>query len=318
MKLTRHLLGAAVVCGLALGATWTPLHAQDNRQAGYARAAGRPEYVTPTIHRHHCPTGDCPVEYGPSCPPGYGDCPTGHCQNGCCHGPFCKYTYGAHDTTTLPGKLNAHDRRFRQSLYRGFLKSAKLAFCIPYTVGAAMIPHVSYTSVQPGYIDPRDTAGNVYAAEGYGVPVSVPMAPVVKHQYNYGWGVPSSRLTRINSTYDRMYPNNWYTQAGTPDAAGSYAPSVSVPTDTTQLGFYGKHVPTWQPPADLLGGTPPAMGVRYSRGGAMGGYGGSCKPGVVSAPVASTPVLKSTPTPAVAPTPAPAAPAQQGIEVPNP
>lgn len=321
MKPSRHLFGVAAVCGLAVAATWTSLHAQDSRQAGYARPAGRSEYVTPTIHRRHCPTGDCPVEYGPACPPGHGDCYGGDCYggncqscpNGCCHGPFCKYTWGAHDTSTLPGKLNAHDRRFRQSLYRGFLKSAKLAFCIPYTVGAAMIPHVSYTPVTPGYIDPRDTGGNVYAAEGYGVPVSVPMAPVVKHQYNYGWGVPSSRLTRINSTYDRMYPNTWYTQAGTPDAAGARAASVSVPTDTTHLGFYGKHVPTWQPPADLLGGTPPAMGVRYSRGG---GAAGACKPGMAAGPVASTPILKSAPTPVATPTPA--APVQQGIEVPSP
>ncbi|WP_437187770.1 hypothetical protein SH668x_001180 [Planctomicrobium sp. SH668] len=49
--------------------------------------------------------------------------------------------------------------------------------------------------VDPGYFDQRD--GQVYAAPGYGGPVSVPLAPVVQSTYNYGWGVPSSRLTPV-------------------------------------------------------------------------------------------------------------------------
>lgn len=48
----------------------------------------------------------------------------------------------------------------------------------------------------PYYFDKRD--GQVYAAQGYGGPVSVPLAPMVRHTYNYGWGVPSSRLTPIS------------------------------------------------------------------------------------------------------------------------
>jgi hypothetical protein len=50
--------------------------------------------------------------------------------------------------------------------------------------------------VNPWYFDGRD--GQVYAAEGYGGPVSVPLAPVVTQQYNYGWGIPSSRITPIS------------------------------------------------------------------------------------------------------------------------
>jgi hypothetical protein len=48
----------------------------------------------------------------------------------------------------------------------------------------------------PSYFDQRD--GQLYSAQGYGVPVAVPLAPVVGHQYNYGWGIPSSRLTPIS------------------------------------------------------------------------------------------------------------------------
>jgi hypothetical protein len=50
--------------------------------------------------------------------------------------------------------------------------------------------------VDPFYFDKRD--GQVYAAQGVGGPVSVPLAPMVRHTYNYGWGVPSSRLTPIS------------------------------------------------------------------------------------------------------------------------
>lgn len=49
--------------------------------------------------------------------------------------------------------------------------------------------------VDPGYFDQRD--GQIYAAPGYGGPVSVPLAPVVNSTYNYGWGIPSSRLTPV-------------------------------------------------------------------------------------------------------------------------
>jgi len=66
--------------------------------------------------------------------------------------------------------------------------------------------------VDPGYFDQRD--GQVYAAPGYGGPVSVPLAPVVNSSYNYGWGIPSSRLTPVLhpatqapvSQYPRQYP----------------------------------------------------------------------------------------------------------------
>ncbi|MDB5389062.1 MAG: hypothetical protein JWM11_4708 [Planctomycetaceae bacterium] len=54
-------------------------------------------------------------------------------------------------------------------------------------------------AVNPGYANPADL-GPAYAAQGFGGPVTVPLAPNVRSQYNYGWGIPSSRLTPI------MYP----------------------------------------------------------------------------------------------------------------
>lgn len=51
--------------------------------------------------------------------------------------------------------------------------------------------------VNPDHFDGRD--GQVHAAQGYGVPVAVPLPPVVRQQYNYSWGVPASRITHISN-----------------------------------------------------------------------------------------------------------------------
>lgn len=51
-------------------------------------------------------------------------------------------------------------------------------------------------AVNPEYFDRRD--GRLYAAQGYGIPMAVPLAPNVGYTYNYGWGIPSSRLTPVS------------------------------------------------------------------------------------------------------------------------
>jgi hypothetical protein len=76
----------------------------------------------------------------------------------------------------------------------------KFGYFIPSGGGGKGIPWVGHYArvypVNPYYSDPRD--GQAYAAQGYGIPVSVPLAPVVGHTYDYGWGVPSSRLTPVS------------------------------------------------------------------------------------------------------------------------
>jgi hypothetical protein len=65
--------------------------------------------------------------------------------------------------------------------------------------GAGCPPFGKYARVypqDPNYFDQRD--GQVYGAAGYGMPIAVPLAPVVGHQYNYSWGTPSSRLTPVS------------------------------------------------------------------------------------------------------------------------
>ena len=50
--------------------------------------------------------------------------------------------------------------------------------------------------VNPDYVNPRDR--RVYGAQGAGVPIVVPLAPTVRSSYNYGSGLPASRLTPIS------------------------------------------------------------------------------------------------------------------------
>ncbi len=76
----------------------------------------------------------------------------------------------------------------------------KFGYFFPTGCGGAGCPPIGrYARVypqDPGYFDQRD--GQLYGAAGYGTPIAVPLAPVVSHQYNYSWGVPSSRLTPVS------------------------------------------------------------------------------------------------------------------------
>lgn len=96
--------------------------------------------------------------------------------------------------------------------------------------------------VNPGYSDPRD--GQLYAAQGFNVPVAVPLAPCVRKTYNYGWGIPSSRITRVGAQYTKWHPDTLYSQTGGRLVGDQYQ-TIYQPTDTTQLGFYYVHVPRW-------------------------------------------------------------------------
>lgn len=84
--------------------------------------------------------------------------------------------------------------------------------------------------VDPWYGDARD--GGIYAAEGYGGPMSVPLAPVIRHTFNYGWGVPSSRLTPVSHLAAMPYygygPASWQ-QGYAPYYAAAGQPQPGAP-----------------------------------------------------------------------------------------
>ena len=70
--------------------------------------------------------------------------------------------------------------------------------------------HVTYAD-EPGYADSRD--GQAYGVQGYGVPLTVPLAPNVHQSYNYSWGTPSSRLTPIGNYDPQTSPQSLYGQS---------------------------------------------------------------------------------------------------------
>lgn len=66
--------------------------------------------------------------------------------------------------------------------------------------GEGCPPFGNYARVyatEPHYADARDS--QVYASPTTGMPMAVPLPPNVRHQYNYSWGMPSSRLTPISN-----------------------------------------------------------------------------------------------------------------------
>ncbi len=81
--------------------------------------------------------------------------------------------------------------------------------------------------------DQRDT--QVFAAPGYGVPMTVPLAPVVCKQWNYGWGLPSARITHVPMGYPAYRTQ---TRKG---AAGR--PMIYWIVDTAQHGAYYMRTP---------------------------------------------------------------------------
>lgn len=134
------------------------------------------------------------------------DCPHGYPGTGC---SICdtRAVVNRNACASFLGDQAAMARARRRHANAGFnaYLRCKLGYFLPSGgacgSGAKLFGH--YTRVyadDPGHFDGRD--GQIYAVPGYGGPVSVPLAPNVRHAYNYGWGVPSSRLTPVsNSAY---------------------------------------------------------------------------------------------------------------------
>jgi hypothetical protein len=130
---------------------------------------------------------------------GYGN--GGH---GRLHGRHGRNSYG-----------NCDECSYGHSGFAGKCKTANCKLCdclfgwmIPSGCGGQGCPpvgkyHMTYAD-QPSYIDQRDT--QLYAAQGYGMPMSVPLAPNVHHAYNYSSGIPASRITHIGNYNPRTSP----------------------------------------------------------------------------------------------------------------
>src|SRR5215212_2259327 len=75
-----------------------------------------------------------------------------------------------------------------------------------------------------------------YAYTDFGAPTALLVPPTAQLQTNYGWGVASSRISRIDHQFQRNFPG--YGQFG-----GPYRPTPLWPSDTTQFGVYPVRAP---------------------------------------------------------------------------
>ncbi len=150
----------------------------------------------------NCPT--CQQGYsGRHCQKCYPPYTLGHCMN--C-GNNSKLAHFLNGQCAMYRARNRHSSRILEESIEASCQEkhewfrCKFGYFVPTGCCGKGCPPIGHYNmvypVDPNHFDQRD--GQVYAAQGYGGPVSVPLAPVVNHTYNYGWGVPSSRLTPVS------------------------------------------------------------------------------------------------------------------------
>lgn len=151
-----------------------------------------------------------------------------------------------------------------------------------------------------------------------------------KNSFDHGYSPPAKYpLHRRGVQYNAYFPNQWYGLPGS-QLAGGY-PMVYQPTDTTQLGYYYQHVPSWQPnpnqlpqrpiPANWHISAPSVSASGFHGAGWGGGYpNGNCPHGNWNGMNGSAdfPATQSQPTPLQqSPMPDPTAPPAEIKSVPE-
>lgn len=228
----KHWIQLAGLSAMAYVLSAATSFAQE-QTAGFVRISDKPA-VGQQMQAQAQRAGQ-PVSYVTS-----GDCNTGtakQCDNGkqcqeCeeCHGVPCLlgllFPFGCHhgNGQNCPPGASHHDP-YQPHCYRnekgelvceepdGWRVARRKAACrYGYfrpqgNCGKGLAPFGHYKhvySLNPDYFDPRD--GQMYAAQGYGTNISVPLAPTVGSVYNYGWGIPSSRQTFVSHRVPLQMP----------------------------------------------------------------------------------------------------------------
>ena len=205
-SLWKQIVQAVVVVGVAAGLA-TGLYAQDAEQPGIVRIS-QPR-TNEIAHNQVAPVsavqmaGGCMSQSGMgSCQPGagsFGSCDSSNTRMNCDRGGLGggHFRNGTGCRSNGCQSIRCHDPQ-QQAMIDYF--RCKFGYFIPTGGGGKGIPWTGHYSrvypVNPYHTDARD--GQAWAAQGYGIPMAVPLAPVVGHTYNYGHGIPSSRLTPVS------------------------------------------------------------------------------------------------------------------------
>lgn len=103
---------------------------------------------------------------------------------------------------------------------------------------AGMLAADRSQAIEAGYMWPLERAqvynwhGN-YAHSSYGQPVALVVPPTANLQTNWGWGVGSSRVSRIDHQFGRNWPG--YGPFG---GGAQFRNQPRWPHDTTNFGVY--------------------------------------------------------------------------------
>lgn len=184
----QRLLSLAAVCGTLAFAGIGSVQAGEPSAPGVVRISDRASGVRQTSHSQYPlgtavrPVGRFTETLGGNCDSG--NCGSGNCGNGCGKGGCLKRIWDA-------------DIRYKKCKYGYFLPSGCGGGGCPWFGTYDLV-----YPVNPQHFDARD--GRIYAAQGYGTPMAVPLAPNVRHTFNYGWGIPSSRRTAISNPAPRI------------------------------------------------------------------------------------------------------------------
>ena len=147
---------------------------------------------------------------------------------------------------------------------------------------------------------------------------------VCTYSPDHGWAAPLERpMGASPASYRRMFPAKWTGEAVDVDPSFRH-PTVYMPTDTTQLGYYYQHTPFWRSRDNMIPPVPqpeqwhtPDVGVSFSGWeGVQGCPAGALLEGGSSEP--STPTEEATPVPMMEsnpaqPEPAPAPPTETSV-----
>ncbi|MEX0612722.1 MAG: hypothetical protein WD738_00605 [Pirellulales bacterium] len=120
------------------------------------------------------------------------------------------------------------------------LAAAAMLMALAATAPRATADHFCYNGCcDCNYMRPVERArwynwNRNYAYTDYGVPVALVVPPTANMQTNWGWGVASSRITRIDHQFQRNFPGY---PIGAP-FGGPYRPTPIWPSDTSQFGVY--------------------------------------------------------------------------------